>query len=149
LRWPNLDLDGAVMDVSEQIIQVGWQTEVTTPKSDSDGLVVLDAATVAVLRAHRRQQLAERLAWGTAWTNTGYVFTIETGQPVLPDYVSRHFVRLVRHANELKIGSRGQAVEDVQRALGVESSGVYGQDARAGRLYVSTRPRRFESQRHR
>jgi integrase len=94
LRWPNLDLDAAVMDVSEQIIQVGWETEVTTPKSDSDGLVALDAETVTVLRAHRRQQLAERLAWGAAWADTGYVFTIESGQPVHPDYASRHFVRL-------------------------------------------------------
>jgi integrase len=130
LRWPNLDLDGAVMDVSEQIIQVGWETEVTTPKSDSDGLVALDATTVAVLRAHRRQQLAERLAWGAAWADTGYVFTTETGQPIHPDYVSRHFVRLVRHANQLKLGSKGQAVEDVQRALCVEPSGLYGQDTR-------------------
>jgi integrase len=130
LRWPNLDLDAAVMDVSEQIIQVGWETEVTTPKSGSDGLVALDAATVAALRVHRRQQLAERLAWGAAWADTGYVFTVETGQPIHPDYVSRHFVRLVRHANELKIGSHGPAVEVVQRALGVESSGVYGQATR-------------------
>jgi integrase len=130
LRWSNLDLDAAVMDVAEQIIQVGWETEVTTPKSDSDGLVALDDATVAVLRAHRRQQLAERLAWGAAWTDTGYVFTTETGVPVHPDYVIRHFVRLVRHANQLKLGSQGQAVEDIQRALGVDPSGVYGQDAR-------------------
>jgi integrase len=71
LRWPNVDLDTAVMDVSEQIIQVGWETEITTPKSGSDGLVALDAATVAVLRTHRRQQLTERLAWGPAWIDTG------------------------------------------------------------------------------
>jgi len=131
LRWPNVDLDAAVMDITEQIIQVGWETEVTTPKSDSDGLVALDATTVAVLRAHRRQQLAERLAWGAAWIDTGYVFTTEMGDPVHPDYVSRHFVRLVRHANQLKIGeSQGQTVEDVQRALAIEPSGVYGQDTR-------------------
>jgi peptidoglycan hydrolase-like protein with peptidoglycan-binding domain len=44
--------------------------------------------------------------------------------------VSRHFVRLVRHANQLKVGSCGRAVEDVQRALGIEPSGVYGKDTR-------------------
>jgi hypothetical protein len=89
------------------------ETEVTTPKSDSDGLVALDADTVAVLRTHRSNQLAERLAWGAAWTDTGYVFTKETGEPVHPDYVSRHFVRQVRNANRLKLGSQGPAVEDV------------------------------------
>ena len=45
------------------------------------------------------------------------------GQPIHPDYVSRHFVRLVRHANELKVGSMGKAVMDVQQRLGVEPSG--------------------------
>jgi integrase len=130
LRWPNLDLDASLMDISEQIIQVGWETEVTTPKADSDGLVALDAATVAVLREHQRQQAAERDAWGAAWTDTGYVFTIETGQPIHPDYVSRHFVRMVRHANQLKVGSKGRAVKDVQRALGIKPSGVYGTDTR-------------------
>src|SRR5262249_7405578 len=60
--------------------------------------------------------------------DTGYVFTKETGEAIHPDYVSRHFVRLVRHANQLKVGSQGQAVEDVQRALGVEPSDMYDQD---------------------
>lgn len=118
------------MDITEQIIQVGWETEVTTPKSDSDGLVALDAATVAALREHQRRQRNERETWGTAWTDTGYVFTTETGQPIHPDYVSRHFVRLVRQANQLKVGSRGEAVKDVQRRLGVELTGSYGKDTR-------------------
>jgi hypothetical protein len=34
---------------------------------------------------------------------TGYVFAIETGQPIHPDYVSRHFNRLVRQADQLKV----------------------------------------------
>jgi integrase len=131
LRWPNVDLDAAVMDVCEQIIQIGYDTEVTTPKSDSDGLVALDATTVAVLRAHRRQQLTERLAWGSAWTDTGYVFTTETGQSIHPDYVSRHFERLVRQANRLKTGGQCQAVEDVQRATGTPVTGIYDETTRA------------------
>jgi hypothetical protein len=85
---------------------------------------------VAVLRVHQRQQATERYDWGAAWRNTGYVFTIETGESIHPDYVSRHFTRLVRHANQLKVGSQGRAVKDVQRALGIEPSGAYGKDTR-------------------
>ena len=138
LRWPNLDLDAAVMDISEQIVQLGYETEVTTPKSDSDGLVALDVATVAVLREHQARQAAERDAWGTAWTDTGYVFTIESGEPVHPDYVSRHFKALVRNANQLKVGSTGRAVIDVQRALSIEVTGQYDKDTR-GAVYVFQR----------
>jgi site-specific recombinase XerD len=43
------------------------------------------------LRAHRRSQLEERLAWGEAWQDTGYVFTAENGEPLRPDAVTLTF----------------------------------------------------------
>ena len=52
------------MEVTEQIIQVGRETEITTPKSDSDGGVALDLTTVTVLRAHQERQREERQMWG-------------------------------------------------------------------------------------
>ncbi len=130
LKWTDLDLDAGTVEISEQIVQVGWETETTTPKSESDGTGVLDSLTVAVLQAHRQQQEQERAAWGDLWLHSGYVFTIESGGPLHPDYVSRHFVRLVRWANELRLGSQGQAVRDVQTALGVTTSGVFGKEMR-------------------
>src|SRR5262245_38461512 len=42
--------------------------------------VALDAATVTVLRTWRKAQVAERLAWGQAWTDSGRVFTRENGK---------------------------------------------------------------------
>jgi hypothetical protein len=63
---------------------LGYETEVSTPKSDSDGLVALDAMTVEVMSLHGERQAAEAAEWGDAWTDTGYVFTIETGEPVHP-----------------------------------------------------------------
>jgi hypothetical protein len=41
--------------------------------------VALDAGTVAVLRAYRKQQLEERLKWGSAWVDSGRAFTREDG----------------------------------------------------------------------
>jgi hypothetical protein len=41
--------------------------------------VALDKASVAALRAHRKRQNEERLAWGEAWQNSGGVFTREDG----------------------------------------------------------------------
>jgi integrase len=130
LRWADLDLDAGVMELVEQIIQVGRQTETTTPKSDSDGGVALDLTTVAVLRAHQLRQAKERHQWGAAWTDSGYVFTTETGQPLHPDYISRSFDRLVRQANQLKLGDHSQAVRDVQEALGVAATGTYDRTTR-------------------
>jgi hypothetical protein len=52
-----------------------------------------------VLRGHRARQSAERLQCGPAWVSTGLVFTREDGSAIHPDYVTRHFERLVRAAD--------------------------------------------------
>jgi integrase len=36
-------------------------------------------------------QLAERMAWGPAWTDTGRVFTREDGPPLRPGWISQRF----------------------------------------------------------
>ena len=40
------------------------------------------------LRVWRKAQLAERLAWGAAWTDSGRVFTREDGTPLRPEWIS-------------------------------------------------------------
>ena len=46
---------------------------------------------MAELRSHRTRQLEERLAWGEAWTDSGYVFTRENGEPIHPHSLSQFF----------------------------------------------------------
>ncbi|MEV4070737.1 tyrosine-type recombinase/integrase [Nonomuraea fuscirosea] len=57
-------------------------------------MVALDSGTVAVLRAHRERQEAERLAVGSAWIDSGRIFTKADGSELTPDWVSEHFERL-------------------------------------------------------
>jgi len=45
-----------------------------------------------------QQQLAERLAWGEGWTDTGLVFTREDGTAVHPEWFSDTFDRRVKAA---------------------------------------------------
>jgi integrase len=100
LPWADVDLDAATATVRQQIVQLGWETEEGEPKTASGVRVIaLDADTVAVLRGHRARQSAERLQCGSAWVSTGLVFTREDGSAVHPDYVTRHFERLVRAAD--------------------------------------------------
>ncbi|HET7519594.1 MAG TPA: tyrosine-type recombinase/integrase [Actinomycetes bacterium] len=55
--------------------------------------VELDPATIAVLRAHRRRQATERLAFGAGYRDHGRVFTRPGGEPLNPDAVSIQFKR--------------------------------------------------------
>jgi integrase len=92
LKWPDVDLDSGLLMVGDNRVQLGWEVEESTPKSESsDAAVSLDSGTVAVLRAWRKLQLEERLAWGPAWSDTGHVFTHEDGAPLHPAQVTARF----------------------------------------------------------
>jgi integrase len=86
--------------VSEQIVQLGRQTERGAPKTDSGArTIALDADTAAVLRAHRDRQECERKMWGQGWVSTGLVFTREDSSELHPAAVTAGFHRLVRDAD--------------------------------------------------
>jgi len=97
VRWE--DLDAGLLRVSQQVVQLGWATEIGEPKSDSGArTVVLDAATVAVLRTWRTAQADEAQTWPGAWQDSGLVFTREDGSQLHPDMASSAFERLYRAA---------------------------------------------------
>jgi integrase len=58
----------------------------------------LDDGTVQVLREHRRRQEAELRFLGLDPADTPEIFTRADGQLVHPDYVTRHFARLIKAA---------------------------------------------------
>lgn len=100
--WANthLDISPARIDVLTEIVVDGWTPVETAPKTDSSmSSVMLDRETVAVLREHRARQAAERQAAGPKWTETGKLFTTETGAWLHPDIVSKEFRRLVELAD--------------------------------------------------
>jgi integrase len=60
---------------------VAWSFE---PKGRSHRVVPLPAQLVRSLRAHRKSQLAERLASGTSWSENDLVFCQPDGNPIDP-----------------------------------------------------------------
>lgn len=68
MRWADVDLDAAVATVRQSVQLVGGRIVVGEVKTTrSRRRLDLDAGTVAVLRAHRRAQAAERLMVGAGW----------------------------------------------------------------------------------
>lgn len=99
LRWIDLNLDASTMTVAQQMVQIGWETEISKPKSDAgERDVALDALTVGILKAHRRTQAAARLAQGPGWADTGLAFTNPDGTPLHPANVTDQFLALVAAA---------------------------------------------------
>ncbi len=97
LPWSEVDLDTGLITVRETRPDGGEDPD--DPKSEAgERPVALSAMLVTLLRAWRKQQLRERMAWGGAWTDSGLVFPREDGQPLRPGYISEHFGMLVRQA---------------------------------------------------
>jgi integrase len=96
LQWPDVDLGRARIAVRRSLVTVGHEVVVSEPKTAKGRRsVALDPATVAGLKAWRKHQAAERLAWGPVWTDSGLVFTREDGRPLHPREVTRAFSRYV------------------------------------------------------
>ncbi|MBC3988022.1 site-specific integrase [Streptomyces sp. AC563] len=101
--WADIDFQTRTLTVAKAITVDGWTPYEDEPKTaDSAGIVRLDSGTVAVLQAHRAQQLqarAERLQAGLPWTDTGKVFTQDDGTWLHPETVSDAFRRIVAEAD--------------------------------------------------
>ena len=79
LPWSETDLEAGLITVRE----TRPDDDVDDPKSEAGQRpVALSADTVALLRAWRKRQREERLAWGEGWTDCGLVFTREDGSPI-------------------------------------------------------------------
>jgi integrase len=97
LKWSVVDLVRGRITVDWQRTAAGYQVVENDPKTDeSESTIDIDATTVAVLKAWRKVQLAERLKWGQGYHKGGYVFVKEDGQPYHPDYVTKRITRLMR-----------------------------------------------------
>jgi integrase len=132
LRWVDVDLHSRTVTISQQRLAYGRTVAVGPPKTvASRRTIALDRTTVAVLRAHRRRQEAERVAAGWAWRDSGYVFTAADGQPLHPDFLTRRFRLLVQRSglppvrlHDLRHGaaslahSAGADLKTIQEQLG-------------------------------
>ncbi len=157
LKWGAVDLETGVVSVVETRVVVGGHAQVSEPKTDSGRRAIrLDVHVLAQVKAHHKRQLEERLRAGEAWTDSGFVFTNELGEPIKPDWLSRRFVELAsaaglppltvhgtRHTSASIMLSNGVDAATAAGVLGHSSPvitlGIYrhlfeGETARAGEL---------------
>src|SRR5207249_2959075 len=83
LRWQDVSLDAGTASISQtlqRLVGQGWvYGEPKTAKGRRP--VALPPTVVEVLQRHRTAQLEERLKLGTAWQDSGLVFTTGIGGP--------------------------------------------------------------------
>ncbi len=114
LTWHNMDLTTLELTVDKAIKRepvregsrikrdregrvVRRATHGTLKTAQSARVVALAPGAAAMLREHKRRKVAARLA-SDGWTDMDLVFTTAIGEPVNPDYFSKHFKELAARA---------------------------------------------------
>lgn len=101
LRWSDIDLEGGRLGIRQTLTVVKHELRFANRTKTGKGRPVdLDAGTVAVLKAWKARQAAERLQMGGGWHSDDgdLVFTLPDGRPYHPERFSREFDRRVaRH----------------------------------------------------
>lgn len=94
--WHEIDLDAGLITPAKEIVVDGWDPYESEPKTDgSANTIALDSMNIVVLRDHKARQEKERAKWGTAWQDTGKVFTKEDGSWLYPETVSETSRRIL------------------------------------------------------
>jgi integrase len=100
LPWANTNLDHRSLDITTQIVQLGWETQTTAPKSEaSRRIVALDTETSDILRAHQALQNERKKTLGNDWHDTGLVFTQADGRAWHPADISERFKKIIAQAD--------------------------------------------------
>jgi integrase len=99
-KLAEIDYDTGALMVGPTIVRVGGRA---VAKDDaktegSESWVRAAAEVMDPLRAQRQRQIAEKLRWGPEWKDTGYVHTLQDGNPYDPAYVSARFERVAWRA---------------------------------------------------
>ncbi len=99
LRWADIDLDGKSLSVVNNRVDAAGHAVENDPKSaTSRRSLPLPDRLVAVLKAAKVRQAAERLALGSAYRSGEYVISNEVGDPYHPQVLSRYWGEAVKAA---------------------------------------------------
>ena len=157
LKWSGVDFGQGTLGVSRGLVWTKDGPLFTQPKTASSRRVVpVGVSVLAVLKAHRRDQLERRLRLGAAWPANDLVFPDDLGRPQCPATVSGRFSRLatrlglaglrlhdLRHSYAGLLLRQGTDLRTIQAALGHQSirttSDVYLNTLPAGLLEAAAR----------
>jgi integrase len=139
LRWRNVDLESATVDVERSLEETNDGLRFKPPKSrHGRRRISLPASAIETLRTHRVRQGELRLALGLGRPGLEeLVFSLEDGSPLPPDRLSQRWHRTAmtlnlppvtfhafRHTHASALISAGLDIVTISRRLGHGSPGI-------------------------
>ncbi len=139
LRWDDVDLDAATLEVTGSLKREGSTLRLGGVKGGlrrARRRLDLTARAVEALRSHRGAQRQLRLLVGPDWEDLGFVFPTEVGTPAHPSGMNRKLARvteraglghwsmteLARHSAASLLSDAGVPLEQIADQLGHSST---------------------------
>ena len=146
LQWECVDLEKGTILINKQLQNIPGQPgkyRLISSKNGKGRSITAAPFIVSLLKKHKAQQSAERIRAGSAWEDSGFVFTDELGRHVSPHNVYHSYKRIVasigmpearfhdlRHSYAVAAIHAGDDIKTVQGNLGHATSSftldVYG-----------------------
>jgi integrase len=105
LRWADIDLETGTLTIKRSLRYEKDGPYYTEGKRDhSRRRVELGASTVAAIKAHRKRQNQERLAYAGLWEDHDLIFPDENGHPIRARNLARRFHKLLKRAGLEDLG---------------------------------------------
>lgn len=121
LRWTDIDLAKRVITIRNNRVQAAGRILDQSTKTDAgERYVDLDDRSAGALIGWQIQQAAEQETGQEAYQATGYVFTMEDGRPLKPQYATRLFESLRVKAGLPKLTFHGQRHEHASLMIAAE-----------------------------
>ena len=99
LRWSDIDFAAHTLRVAQTVQRVSGRLLLAPPKTESSKrLLPLPVKVERALARHAERQEQERATCGEDWNAVGLVFPSETGTPIEPRNLVRHFKTLLQRA---------------------------------------------------
>jgi integrase len=140
LQWSDVDLAHGILRVRGTVSRIDGELIVTEPKTaKSKRFVPISEPAERLLRAQQAAQDQERRHAGSAWRQTGFVFTTEFGEPCDPRNAFRALrvaaakaglshagLHTLRHSAASVMLTRGVPLKVVSEILGHSSIAITG-----------------------
>ena len=109
LTWDDIDFDNHELSVTKSLrvqskfvngVKQGYELSILPPKSKTSiRNVPIPSSLIPILKKHRLNQMEEKLQAGTSYSDTGLVFTTETGKYIDKCNLIRAYKRMLRRAD--------------------------------------------------
>lgn len=127
LQWSDVDFEAERITIRRALHRVDGQLKLENVKTEGSVAVLpVPQTLLPILTNHRRRQLEERLAAGSAWRDSGLVFTTTQGGALEPRNVNRMFHGLCEKADvpQLRVHDLRHSCATLLFTMGVQPATV-------------------------